>query len=74
MNRGRTSVAFPEKAYLFETTTKEHIGEEPPRDKTFLSEQSQKKLMGGNKLPPSEKALILRNREGGPPFLSKPFD
>jgi hypothetical protein len=46
MNRSRTSVAFPEKAYLFETTTKELRGEEPPQDKAFLSEQSQKKLMG----------------------------
>ncbi len=65
MNRGRTSVAFPEKAYLFGTTTKELVREEPPLEKAFLSEQSKKKS-SGRKLPSPEKALILRNRERGP--------
>jgi hypothetical protein len=45
MNRGRTSVTFPEKAYFFRTTTKELIREEPPLDKAFLSEQAKKKII-----------------------------
>jgi hypothetical protein len=55
MNRGRTSVTFPEKAYLFGTTKKELIGEEPPPEKAFLSEQSKKKLI-------SEQAYLPRKK------------
>jgi hypothetical protein len=54
MNRGRTSVTFPEKAYLFGTTTKELAREEPPLEKAFLSEQSKKKLMGEKATSPGK--------------------
>ncbi len=66
MNRGRTSVTFPEKAYLFGTTQ-----ERTSPGESLLVRTIQEKTHQGASLPPSEKALILRNREGGgPPFLS----
>jgi hypothetical protein len=56
MNRGRTSVTFPEKAYLFGTTAKELVLEKNLPWRKPSSENNPRKNSSGSELPPPGKS------------------
>jgi hypothetical protein len=55
MNRSQTSVTFPEKAYLFETTTKELIRRRTSPGQSLLVRTIPEKTHGGLSYLPRKK-------------------